>query len=194
MVYVVVSSPLSMNRSWDRIPPWYRAIVKKNQFLYLLMNSTIPWNSREDVKDSNCLLIDDQKLLKNVRERCFRRTKTHLPCPRWQRVLNPFEWSGVEIWDQLWNFFDLLFGWSTNKGLEKGGRKDILEPNLIWTTTCLFSGQGCQMVYFQTKNFNFSIFWRALEWKMLADCTAIWYILQPIGIFYTKLVHFIAIW
>jgi hypothetical protein len=28
--------------------------------------------------------------------------------------------------------------------------------------------QGCQMVYFQTKNINLGQFWRALEWKMLA--------------------------
>jgi hypothetical protein len=27
--------------------------------------------------------------------------------------------------------------------------------------------QGCQMVYFNTKNPNLGIFWRALEWKML---------------------------
>jgi hypothetical protein len=26
--------------------------------------------------------------------------------------------------------------------------------------------QGCQMVYFETKNPNLDIFWRALEWKM----------------------------
>jgi hypothetical protein len=26
-------------------------------------------------------------------------------------------------------------------------------------------GQGCQMVYFQTKNPNLGKFWRALDWK-----------------------------
>jgi hypothetical protein len=26
--------------------------------------------------------------------------------------------------------------------------------------------QGCQMVYFQTKNANLGKFWRALQWKM----------------------------
>jgi hypothetical protein len=30
-----------------------------------------------------------------------------------------------------------------------------------------FPKQGCQMVYFQTKNPNFCKFWRALDWKML---------------------------
>jgi hypothetical protein len=27
--------------------------------------------------------------------------------------------------------------------------------------------QGCQMVYFETKNPNLGKFWRTLEWKML---------------------------
>jgi hypothetical protein len=27
--------------------------------------------------------------------------------------------------------------------------------------------QGCQMVYFHTKNLNLGIFWRALEWEMV---------------------------
>jgi hypothetical protein len=34
--------------------------------------------------------------------------------------------------------------------------------------------QGCQMVYFQTKNPNLGTFWRALEWKMLVYFMAIW--------------------
>jgi hypothetical protein len=45
--------------------------------------------------------------------------------------------------------------------------------------------QGCQMVYFHSKNPNLGIFWRTLEWKMLLyfmkicyrQFTAIWYIL-----------------
>jgi hypothetical protein len=36
--------------------------------------------------------------------------------------------------------------------------------------------QGCQMVYFHTKNPNFGIFGRALEWKMV--------FLWPFGIFF----------
>jgi hypothetical protein len=31
--------------------------------------------------------------------------------------------------------------------------------------------QGCQMVYFETKNPYLGTFWRALEWKMLAYFT-----------------------
>jgi hypothetical protein len=42
-------------------------------------------------------------------------------------------------------------------------------------------GQGCQMVYFQTKNPNLGIFWRVLQWKML-------YILWSFGIFSPVLV------
>jgi hypothetical protein len=43
------------------------------------------------------------------------------------------------------------------------------------------TGQGCQVVYFQTKNPNLSKFWRALDWKMLVCC-------------YVHLVHFVLIW
>jgi hypothetical protein len=46
--------------------------------------------------------------------------------------------------------------------------------------------QGCQMVYFQTKNPNLGKFWSALQWNMLVNFiaihmyfTAVWYILWP---------------
>jgi hypothetical protein len=55
--------------------------------------------------------------------------------------------------------------------------------------------QGCQMVYFHTKNFNFGTFWRVLECKLLAYFydhleyfTTIWYILWPLGIVCVHLV------
>jgi hypothetical protein len=41
--------------------------------------------------------------------------------------------------------------------------------------------QGCQMVYFQTKNPNLGKFWRSLEWKMLVYFKVIWNILRPFG-------------
>jgi hypothetical protein len=57
--------------------------------------------------------------------------------------------------------------------------------------------QGCQMVYFPTKNPNLGKFWRALEWKMLVYfmtiCNiyshlvlvmAVWYSLWSLGIFF----------
>jgi hypothetical protein len=34
--------------------------------------------------------------------------------------------------------------------------------------------QGCQMVYFQNKNTNLGLYWRAFEWKMLVYFNAIW--------------------
>jgi hypothetical protein len=34
--------------------------------------------------------------------------------------------------------------------------------------------QGCQMVYFKTKNPDLGTFWRASEWKILVYFTAIW--------------------
>jgi hypothetical protein len=35
--------------------------------------------------------------------------------------------------------------------------------------------QGCQMVFFQTKNPKLGQFWRALQWKMLINFMDIWY-------------------
>jgi hypothetical protein len=37
--------------------------------------------------------------------------------------------------------------------------------------------QGCQMVYFHTKNPNLGIFWRALEFKILVHilCVSMYY-------------------
>jgi hypothetical protein len=34
--------------------------------------------------------------------------------------------------------------------------------------------QGCQMVYFQTKNTNLGKFWRFLSWNILVYVMAIW--------------------
>jgi hypothetical protein len=52
------------------------------------------------------------------------------------------------------------------------------------------NGQGCQMVYFDTKNSNLGKFWRALESKMWVYFIPIWNILLQLGKFYGNLVHF----
>jgi hypothetical protein len=44
------------------------------------------------------------------------------------------------------------------------------------------------MVYFETKNPNLDIFWRALEWKMFEYFMTTWNILLPFGILYDRLV------
>jgi hypothetical protein len=57
------------------------------------------------------------------------------------------------------------------------------------------SNQGCQMVYFQNKNFHLGKFWRVFQWKMLVYFMAIWSNLRPFGTFYDgHLVYFTAIW
>jgi hypothetical protein len=56
--------------------------------------------------------------------------------------------------------------------------------------------QGCQMVYFQTKNPNLGKFWRALELYGHLECfTDIWDIL-PMAIWYSLIFydHFVFIW
>jgi hypothetical protein len=55
------------------------------------------------------------------------------------------------------------------------------------------SQQGCQMVYFQTKNPNFGKFLRALDRKMLIYFTAIRNIFWPFGISLDLLVQFLFI-
>jgi hypothetical protein len=48
--------------------------------------------------------------------------------------------------------------------------------------------QGCQMVYFQTKNPNLGKFWRVLDWKKFIS------FLWPFGTFYGYLGYFTTIW
>jgi hypothetical protein len=52
--------------------------------------------------------------------------------------------------------------------------------------------QGCQMVYFQTKNYDSDIFSRALKWKMLVYFMTSWHILWTFDIFYEHLVCFVV--
>jgi hypothetical protein len=56
------------------------------------------------------------------------------------------------------------------------------------------SDQGCQMVYFQTKNTNLGKFWRVLKLKMLVYFIHIGSIFRPFGIFYSHLVYFPSFW
>jgi hypothetical protein len=49
--------------------------------------------------------------------------------------------------------------------------------------SCLCIYQGCQMVYFQTKNPKF---WRVLQWKILVYFTDIRSIFLPLDIFYGR--------
>jgi hypothetical protein len=66
----------------------------------------------------------------------------------------------------------------------------------------ILSEQGCQMVYFQTKNPNLGKFSSVLQRKMLVYIfyvqlvyvPAIWSILCSFGSFYVQLVFFTATW
>jgi hypothetical protein len=50
------------------------------------------------------------------------------------------------------------------------------------------------MAYFLTKNTNLGKFWSVLQSKMLFYFMAIWYLLQPFGIFYGYFVHVSPFW
>jgi hypothetical protein len=54
--------------------------------------------------------------------------------------------------------------------------------------------QGCQMVYFQTKNPTLGKFGRVLPWTMLVYFMVLWSIFRPVGIFYGHLAYFLIIW
>jgi hypothetical protein len=54
--------------------------------------------------------------------------------------------------------------------------------------------QGCQMVFFQTKNTNLGLFWSVLECKMLVYFTAIWKIERPFGVLYDLFGIFLSFW
>jgi hypothetical protein len=54
-------------------------------------------------------------------------------------------------------------------------------------------GQGCRMVYFQTKNPNLVKFWSVLQWKILVCFMTIWSILLLLEIIYGQLVYFVVI-
>jgi hypothetical protein len=66
-----------------------------------------------------------------------------------------------------------------------------MNPVLSWYSriarhmTCQCYDQGCQMVFFLTKNHNLGKYWRAWDWKILIDFTAI-------GKFYDHMVHSIV--
>jgi hypothetical protein len=72
----------------------------------------------------------------------------------------------------------------------------VRPPDRPLTTTGHDRSQGCQRIHFQTK-FGSNLEGLAMEdvgILYLVYFTAIWYILQPFGIFYSQLVYFTAIW
>jgi hypothetical protein len=54
--------------------------------------------------------------------------------------------------------------------------------------------QGCQMVYFQTKNPNLGKIWTAVEWKKLLYFMTVWNIFRSFGIIYSRLEYFVVMW
>jgi hypothetical protein len=70
---------------------------------------------------------------------------------------------------------------------EKMKRFEMFCAHLFFTYAplCLVpSAQGCQTVYFQTKNPNLGKFWRAFDWKMWRYFMSIWYFLCLFGAFF----------
>jgi hypothetical protein len=55
-------------------------------------------------------------------------------------------------------------------------------------------GQGCQMVYFQSKNPKLGIWQWVLQWEMLVYFRDIWSILRQVDIFQGHFVFLMVIW
>jgi hypothetical protein len=60
-------------------------------------------------------------------------------------------------------------------------KKNLATLIVTWSIVCTCVKQGCQMVYFQTKNPNLGLFCRAFDW-------------ENVGIFYDHLKYVKAIW
>jgi hypothetical protein len=71
-----------------------------------------------------------------------------------------------------------------------------VKPNTLHALTWTLSPrrQGCQIVWFQTKDPNLGKNFRASEWKMLIYFMAIWNILWIFGVFFDHSVYFVLIW
>jgi hypothetical protein len=75
-----------------------------------------------------------------------------------------------------------------------------LVENFAWGALKSRPTQGCQLVYFHTKNPNLGIFWRALEWNLLVYVfydhweyfASIWNILWPFGVVCGHLLSFFS--
>jgi hypothetical protein len=97
---------------------------------------------------------------------------------------------------KTWDF------WFENMPSGNPGPKVIFLAFRSGLSAPVCSRQGCQMVYFQTKNPFFGKFWRVLQLKMLLYFMAIWsypfksiwYTLWPFGMFYGYLVYFSPFW
>jgi hypothetical protein len=70
------------------------------------------------------------------------------------------------------------------KKLSRINNHSTMGENLPYLVTLNLTDQGCQMLWFQTKNPNLGKYWRALKWKRLVYYMAIWNILWPFGIYY----------
>jgi hypothetical protein len=62
--------------------------------------------------------------------------------------------------------------------------------DIVFVISC--PRQGCQMVYFETKNPYLGTFWRALECKVLLYFMITWNFLWPFGIIYGSLVYLVC--
>jgi hypothetical protein len=68
--------------------------------------------------------------------------------------------------------------------LHKQTRKDLA------TRDVSICPQGCQMVYFQTKNPNLGKFWRVFQWNVLVYFKSV----HSFAVYYGHLVYFLVIW
>jgi hypothetical protein len=78
------------------------------------------------------------------------------------------------------------------KNIPSGNPGEVDLPQALKIFSCI-AVQGCQMVYFQTKNRNLGTFRRVLQCEMLVYFTATWSILRTFDLVYGHLLYFVAI-
>jgi hypothetical protein len=91
-------------------------------------------------------------------------------------------WTWVDFIKCKFRFCNRFGGWA------------IEHSSSVCTYILCGQRQGCQMVYFQTKNPKSDKYWRVLQWKMLKYFWAIWSIFWLFGIFCGHLLYYVVIW
>jgi hypothetical protein len=110
-----------------------------------------------------------------------------------------FPWKNTYFWPKMgwatfWAIFSNALQVTLFDNLPMWGHQCSIKPlvtilSLKQSRKLFCSKQGCQMVYFKTKNPTLGTFSRAWwEWKMLVHFKAIWFDLWPLGIIYSRLV------
>jgi hypothetical protein len=120
-----------------------------------------------------------------------------------QACMRVYIFASMVVFDQM--FFCENFRRQSKLGLAKKAVEHAISKNLYFTekrkqidifelfgskfvNTKTSWSQGCQMVYFRTKNYTLGKLWSSIECKMFVYFMTIWNILLPFGLIYGRLI------